>query len=166
MTELVKRSAVSMAHAIGAREVSAVELLEAHAERSEARNPQVNAIVVSCLDRAREEAVAADLAVARGDRLGALHGVPFTVKEVIPVAGLPCTNGSLLLTGRVAARDAEVIRRMRAAGAILVARPTCPSSAHSGTRSTASTEPRAIRTTLRAVRVGRQAERQPRWRRR
>ncbi len=120
MTELVKRSAAWMARAVGAREVSAAELLEAHAERIGARNPEINAIVVSRLDRAREDANAADLAVVRGDRLGALHGVPFTAKEVIAVAGLPCTNGSLLLAGRVAARDAEVIRRMRAAGAILV----------------------------------------------
>ena len=52
--------------------------------------------------------------------MGPLHGVPFTAKEVIAVAGMPCTNGSLLLAGRSRPQDAEVIRRMRGAGAILL----------------------------------------------
>jgi aspartyl-tRNA(Asn)/glutamyl-tRNA(Gln) amidotransferase subunit A len=120
VTDLVKQSAAWMARAVGAREVSAVELLDVHATRIEARNSEVNAIVVSRLDQAREEAQAADAALARGDTVGPLHGVPFTAKEVIAVAGMPCTNGSLLLAGRVAAQDAEVIRRMRGAGAILL----------------------------------------------
>ncbi|MDP9346222.1 MAG: amidase, partial [Actinomycetota bacterium] len=120
MTDLVKRSATWMARAVRAREVSAVELLDAHAARIEARNPDVNAIVLSRLQAAREEAQAADEALARGDTPGPLHGVPFTAKEVIAVAGMPCTNGSLLLGRRVSSRDAEVIRRMRRAGAILL----------------------------------------------
>ena len=109
-----------MARAVREREVSAVELVDACAARIEARNPQINAVVVPRLDEAREEAKAADEARARGEPVGSLHGVPFTCKEVIPVAGLPCTNGSLLLAGRVAREDAEVIRRVRAAGAILL----------------------------------------------
>ncbi len=120
MTDLVKRPASWMARAIQAREVSAVELLDAHAARIEARNPGVNAIVVPRLDEAREEARAADAALARGEPTGLLHGVPFTAKEVIEVAGMPWTNGSTLFAARVAARDAEVIRRMRRAGAILL----------------------------------------------
>ena len=109
-----------MAHAVREREVSAVELVDAHALRIEARNGAVNAIVLPRLDQAREEARAADAALARGDVLGPLHGVPFTAKEVIAVEGMPWTNGSLLLAGRVATEDAEVIRRMRGAGAILL----------------------------------------------
>ena len=69
---------------------------------------------------ARAEAASADAAIARGDPLGPLHGVPFTVKEVIGVAGMPTTNGSVLLRDRVASRDAEVVRRLRGAGAILL----------------------------------------------
>jgi len=118
--ELVKQSASWMALAIPARDVSAVELLDAHAGRIEARNPDINAIVSLRLDEAREDARAADAKVARGEPLGILHGVPFTAKEVIPVAGMPCTNGSLLFADRVATHDAEVIRRMRNAGAILL----------------------------------------------
>jgi Asp-tRNA(Asn)/Glu-tRNA(Gln) amidotransferase A subunit family amidase len=109
-----------MALALRAREVSCAELIEAHAERFEARNDAVNAIVLPRFDAAREEAAAADAAIARGEPLGLLHGVPFTVKEVVDVAGMPTTNGSALLAGRVAREDAEVVRRMRRAGAILL----------------------------------------------
>ena len=120
MTGLVKQPASWMAHAVREREVSAAELVEAHAARIEARNPDVNAIVVLRLDEARVEARAADAALARGEPAGPLHGVPFTAKEVIEVEGLPWTNGSTLVAGRVAPHDAVVIRRMRRAGAILL----------------------------------------------
>lgn len=119
-SELVKRSATWMARALRAREISCAELLDAHAARYEARNREVNAIVVPRLEAARAEAAAADAAIARGDPLGALHGVPFTVKEIIDVAGMPSTNGSSLQAGRIASSDAAVVRRMRGAGAILL----------------------------------------------
>jgi Asp-tRNA(Asn)/Glu-tRNA(Gln) amidotransferase A subunit family amidase len=109
-----------MAEAVRARKVSAVELVDAHARRIAARNPDVNAIVVPRLDAARVEGEAADRALARGDAVGPLHGVPYTAKEVIAVAGMPWTNGTLLRAGVVAKEDAEVIRRMRGAGAILI----------------------------------------------
>lgn len=109
-----------MAGALRARELSCSELLDAHTARFEARGAAVNAIVLPRFEAARAEAVAADEAIARGDQLGPLHGVPFTVKEVIDVAGMPTTNGSLLLGDRVASADAEVVRRLRGAGAILL----------------------------------------------
>ena len=94
--ELVKASATWMAQAIRRREVSAVELFDAHAARIAERDPRVNALVFPRLAEARAEAVAADAALARGDHLGPLHGVPFTAKEVIAVAGMPAPNGSRL----------------------------------------------------------------------
>ena len=109
-----------MAKAVRSGEVSSVELIDAHAARIEARNPDVNAVVVLRLEEAREEARRADAALANGDPLGPLHGVPYTAKEVIAVAGMPATNGSRLLADSVATEDAEVIRRMRGAGAILL----------------------------------------------
>jgi aspartyl-tRNA(Asn)/glutamyl-tRNA(Gln) amidotransferase subunit A len=120
VSELAKASAAEMARAVRARRVSACELVEACAARIEARNSDVNAVVVLRLEEARAEAHGADIALARGEAVGPLHGVPFTVKEVIPVAGLPVTNGSRLLAGRVAVEDAVVIRRLRGAGAILL----------------------------------------------
>jgi aspartyl-tRNA(Asn)/glutamyl-tRNA(Gln) amidotransferase subunit A len=120
MSDLVKRPATWMARAVREGEVSAVELLDAHAERIERRNGEVNAIVLPRLEAARAEAEAADAARSRGDALGPLHGVPFTVKEVLDVAGMPTTNGSLLLAGRIADEDSELVRRARKAGAILL----------------------------------------------
>ena len=120
MSELVKRTATWMARAVREGEVSAVELLDAHAERMDRRNGEINAIVLPRLEAARAEAEAADAARSRGEPLGPLHGVPFTVKEVLDVAGMPTTNGSLLLADRVAHEDSELVRRVRDAGAILL----------------------------------------------
>ena len=120
MSELVKRTATWMARAVREGEVSAVELLDAHAERIDRRNGEINAIVLPRLEAARAEAEAADAARSRGEPLGPLHGVPFTVKEVLDVAGMPTTNGSLLLADRVAREDSELVRRVRDAGAILL----------------------------------------------
>jgi amidase len=119
-SELVKRSATWMARALQAREISCVELLDSHAARYEARNGDVNAIVVPRYEAARAEAAVADAAIARSESLGVAHGVPFTVKEIIDVAGLPSTNGSSLQAARIASADAPVVRRMRRAGAILL----------------------------------------------
>jgi Asp-tRNA(Asn)/Glu-tRNA(Gln) amidotransferase A subunit family amidase len=124
--QLVKASATWMAQAVHHREVSAVELVEAHAERIAERDPQVNALVLPRLAEARAEAREADAALARGDHLGPLHGVPFTVKEVMAVAGMPATNGSKLLAGHVSEADAVPVRRLRDAGAILLGKTNVP----------------------------------------
>jgi Asp-tRNA(Asn)/Glu-tRNA(Gln) amidotransferase A subunit family amidase len=119
-------SAVELAAAIRRRERSAAETLEAFIERVEQRNGDLNAIVVRRYDEAREEAAAADRAVAAGERVGPFHGVPITVKEAIAAAGLPCTNGSLLTAGAVADEDAPAVRHLREAGAIVFAKTNVP----------------------------------------
>ncbi len=95
-------------------------MLDAHIARIVERDPEINALVLPRLEAARDDALAADAAVARGDARGALHGVPFTAKDPIPVAGMRSPNGSKLLADHVCTEDAEVVRRMRAAGAILL----------------------------------------------
>ncbi len=117
---LVKRSAAWMARAVREREIGAVELLDAHVARISERNPEVNALVMPRLDAAREEALATDQALARGVDPGPLAGVPFTVKDPIAVAGMRSPNGSRLLADRLSAADAEAVRRLRSAGAILL----------------------------------------------
>ena len=94
-----------MAHAVREREVSAVELVEAHAARIEERNPDVNAIVVLRLDEARVEARAADAALARGERPARCTASRSPPRTVIEVDGLRATNGSTLFAGRVATHD-------------------------------------------------------------
>jgi Asp-tRNA(Asn)/Glu-tRNA(Gln) amidotransferase A subunit family amidase len=124
--QLVKASAAWMAQAIRQREMSAVELFDAHAARIGERDPQVNALVFPRLQEARAEAVEADAAHARGEHLGPLHGVPFTAKEAIAVAGMPAPNGSRLFADHVSDADAVPMRRLRDAGAILLGKTNVP----------------------------------------
>jgi Asp-tRNA(Asn)/Glu-tRNA(Gln) amidotransferase A subunit family amidase len=115
---LVERSASWMARAVRVRQISAVELFEAHAERIAERDPEINALVLPRLDEAREEAVAADAAPA--EERGPLHGVPFTCKDPFAVAGMRAPNGSKLLADLVSDADCAPVAAMRAAGAILL----------------------------------------------
>ena len=81
-------SASAIAAAVGARRLSAVQVVTAHLERIAAVNPQINALVQISRDEALNAALAADAQVACGGPLGPLHGVPFTVKDVVDMAGV------------------------------------------------------------------------------
>jgi amidase len=129
MTELWKRSAEKLAALIADRKVSSVEVIDAHLARIEAVNQTVNAIVRVLADDARAAAIDADRKVASGEPLGPLHGIPFTVKENIDMAGLPTTWGVPALAKAVAALDAPVVERMRQAGAIPIGRTNLPDMA-------------------------------------
>ncbi len=118
MQNLIFASASKMAQAIRTRQVSSAELVDAHLKRIEQVNPALNAVVYSLADRAREEACQADSAIARGDAIGPLHGVPMTIKEAWESAGAPWTGGTLGRKGVLGSRDCTVVRRARAAGAI------------------------------------------------
>jgi amidase len=120
MEDLIKWPARRLADAIATRQVSPSEVLAAHIARIEALNPLLNAIVLPRLDEAIEEARAAGRALADETPIGPLHGVPFTVKESIPVAGMPCTAGSALFADVIAQRDAPPVEALRRAGAILL----------------------------------------------
>ena len=125
-TELWRKSAVELAADIRARRVSSSEVVESHLGRIAAVNPKVNAVVRVLADQARAAATEADAAIARGDVLGALHGVPITVKENIDIAGLPTTQGIPALAEAIPQLDAPVVERMRAAGAIPIGRTNLP----------------------------------------
>src|SRR5712692_9313022 len=84
-------SALTMLTALQAGQVSAAELLELYTQRIARYNPQVNAIVIPNEEQAHRQAVEADAAYARGESLGALHGLPLTIKDSIEVAGLRTT---------------------------------------------------------------------------
>ena len=129
MQDLWRASASDLAKQIAAKQVSSAEVIEAHLARIEAVNPKVNAVVRVLADDARAAAKAADRLVAEGGRLGPLHGVPFTVKENIDMAGLPTTWGVPALANAVVPMDAPVVERMRAAGAIPIGRTNLPDMA-------------------------------------
>jgi amidase len=126
MSELWQLGALQLAEKIRTKETSSREVLEAHLQRVEQCNGDLNAIVRLLTDEARTAADAADAAVANGDQLGLLHGVPCTIKENIDVAGTPTTQGVKALAEAVSPIDAPTTERMRAAGAIPFARTNLP----------------------------------------
>lgn len=126
MSELWRRSATDLARLIASREASSREVVDAHLARIEAVNPKLNAVVRVLAEEARAGAAAADRAIAAGEPLGPLHGVPITVKENIDMVGLPTTNAVVPLANAVASCDAPVVERMRAAGAIPIGRTNLP----------------------------------------
>src|SRR5215212_7883238 len=93
MEELIRTSATALAAAIRARRVSSVEVVEAHLRRIAAVNPRLNAVVQLPAETALSQARAADVALAQGARLGPLHGVPFTAKDVLDTAGVISAAG-------------------------------------------------------------------------
>jgi len=127
MSEQVWRmSAVEIAAAIRNRTISSREALEAHLDRIEAVNGQVNAVTLVLADEARAAADAADAALARGDDVGPLHGLPITVKENVGVAGTATTHGLVSYADKFADEDAPVVGFLRDAGAIVMARTNMP----------------------------------------
>jgi amidase len=104
-------------------------VVDAHLARIDAVNPALNAVVRVLADEARAAAALADKKLAAGETVGPLHGVPFTVKENIDMAGLPTTWGVPALAKAVVPADAPVVERMRAAGAIPIARTNLPDMA-------------------------------------
>ena len=115
-----------LAELIRSGDVSSVEAVSACLDRIGAVNPRLNA-VVAFSDDALAQAAAADAALGRGsDRPGALHGVPFTIKDSFDTAGLVTTAGTVGWRDRVPDRDATVVARLRAAGAILLGKTNTP----------------------------------------
>jgi amidase len=125
-TELWRMGATELADLIRSRRASSREVIEAHLRRIEAVNPRLNAVTVVLGDQALEAARAADLLAAAGADLPPLHGVPFTVKENIDLVGIPTTVGLKMFAEAYPERDAPVVERMRAAGAIPIGRTNCP----------------------------------------
>ena len=126
MKDLTFQSALSLAAAIRSKQVSSLEVIDAHLVQIERANGALNAVVHVMAENARNEARAADQAIARGDALGPFHGVPMSVKDAWEVAGVPSTGGTLGRAGYLPQRDATVIARMRAAGAIPIAMTNLP----------------------------------------
>src|ERR1700692_547283 len=109
MTEsLSRKTAVELASLIATRQVSPVEVLDAHLTTIARVNPKLNAIVTLVADAARERAKAAEAAGIRGDKLGALHGLPVVIKDITSTAGIRTTYGSTLFKDNVPTEDAEV----------------------------------------------------------
>ncbi|HEU4366840.1 MAG TPA: amidase [Methylomirabilota bacterium] len=123
---LVFASAVDAARAIRLGDISSVELTTLMLERIRRFNPRLNAIVTLTADAALERAKAADEARARGESWGPFHGVPCTIKDTFEVAGVRTTAGAPAFSGHAPIRDAVVVSRLRAAGAVLLGKTNVP----------------------------------------
>lgn len=124
--DLLFSSATSIARSIQAKEVSDVEVVEAHLRRIDEVNPKLNAVVQLAAERAISEARNADEALARGESLGPLHGVPITIKDSHDTEGIVSTGGTLGRKDFVPDADATAVSRMRAAGAIVLGKTNTP----------------------------------------
>ncbi|MDB6002777.1 MAG: amidase [Rhizobacter sp.] len=127
MHEICELPARELAALIRSRALSSRDVVSAFLQRIDALNPRFNAIV----SRVEPELVlaqadAADAAVARGDALGALHGLPQAIKDTAATRGIRSTFGSPLFADHVPDVDAIVVQRMRAAGAIFVGKTNVP----------------------------------------
>lgn len=109
-----------IAGAYAAKTLSPVELVQSLFERIETLDPQLNAFILPDRDAALAAARTATEEIVAGRSRGPLHGVPIGIKDIIDVAGLPTTCHSKILAGAVAAADAQVVARLRGAGAILM----------------------------------------------
>ena len=120
MSDLTFLSAGSMADQIRRRKISPVELLEAHLKQIEKLNLKLNAFVQLDAERSLRAARDAETIVLQEKELGPLHGVPISIKSSFEVAGLRCESGTRLRAGFVAAQDAPLVARLRAAGAVVL----------------------------------------------
>ncbi|MYD43191.1 MAG: amidase [Gammaproteobacteria bacterium] len=126
MTEFAFQSAVSLARRIRAKEVSSVELLTYFFNRVDQFNGALNAVIWQIREEAMDAAKRADAAIAAGDELGPLHGVPMTIKESYDVKGTPSTWGAPYLKDNIATHDALSVERLRKAGVVLFGKTNVP----------------------------------------
>ena len=118
--------ASELARKIRDREISSLELTDHYINRIEQLDGSINAVVVRDFDRALSAAAKADGELAGGNIAGPLHGVPVTVKEAFNIAGLATTWGVPPLRDNIADTDAEVVKRLRQAGAVFMGKTNVP----------------------------------------
>ncbi len=120
----LRMTACELASNIAAGHVSAVEAIDACLHRLNETEPHLNAFVHVDESGARKAAQIAQKAVANGEKLGPLHGVPVSIKDLIDVKGMPARYGSKTLQNSIAAADAPAVSRLRQAGAIIIGKTT------------------------------------------
>lgn len=125
MSDLLKLDATDQLAALAARRLSALELLEASLSRQQQVHGQFNAVVATSLERALEHARAIDERRVKGEPMGPLTGLPMTVKDTLDVVGMPASSGLEALRRRVA-EDADVVRNVRDAGAVVWGKTNVP----------------------------------------
>ncbi len=126
MNDLTFLSAVTMAEQIRNKKISLAEVVDAHLAQIEKLNPKLNAFAQVDAERARRAAHDAETAVMQGKPLGALYGVPISIKSSVEVAGMRCEAGTRMRSGLVATQDAPLVTRLKNAGAIVLGTTNTP----------------------------------------
>jgi len=126
-TDICHKSGRELAALIRARRVSAREVMAAHLERINRHNRTINALVAKldddvCLALADD----ADRAIARGDQVGPLHGLPWAFKDLEDAVGFPCTSGSPIFKDRMPADDSPLVALLRRAGVVPIGKTNVP----------------------------------------
>src|SRR3979490_1286413 len=124
--KLTHLSAVELARLVRTKKASPVEVFEAHLAAIQRINPAVNAFCTVAAEKALAWAREAERAVKKRAKLGTLHGVPVAIKDLTITAGIRTTFGSTLYRDHVPTEDAEVVRRLKAAGAIVLGKTNTP----------------------------------------
>src|SRR6201994_3981393 len=126
MTDLYATARAMIAD-LKAKKISARELLDAHLARNDALHPKLNAVIRTDIARAQKDALAIDEARARGDALGALAGIPMTIKDGYDVENMPATSGNPIFKDRDPnCADADMVKLMRGAGAVIWGKTNVP----------------------------------------
>ncbi len=131
--DLAFTPAYELRERIAKKGLSPVELTELYLRRIEAMNPTLNAFLTVTADEAMEAAREAEAAVTQGDPLGPLHGIPTSIKDLVPTKGIRTTRGSLTLKDWVPEEDDPVMDRIRGAGGIILGKTNTPEFGLSGT---------------------------------
>jgi amidase len=126
MTAIYQYSATQLAHAIRHRQIRAVDAVAACFEQIHRHNDRLKAMITPCQEQAEADAVRADEMIDRGHPVGVLHGVPFTVKDLTPTAGVKTTFGSPIYRDFVPQQDELCVARLRSAGGILIGKTNTP----------------------------------------
>lgn len=125
-TDINFMAAVELAQRIRSKDVSCVEVMQAHIEQIDRVNPKVNAIVTYHPDQALEGAKAADAALRREGDVGVLHGLPVAHKDLVDTAGVRTTYGSPIFAEHIPQQDMLIVERLKDAGAISVGKTNTP----------------------------------------
>jgi aspartyl-tRNA(Asn)/glutamyl-tRNA(Gln) amidotransferase subunit A len=123
---------VELAPRLRRKEVSPVEVTRACLDRIEKLNPALNAFITVTAESALAEARAAEIEISRGKWRGPLHGIPIALKDLIDTAGRRTTAASALFEHRIPAEDAEVVKRLRRAGAVILGKNNLHEFAYGG----------------------------------
>src|SRR4029434_5227898 len=124
------RSALELAGLVRQKEVKPLEVLDAVLARLEGDKPALNACSLVAADAARVAAREAEIAVMKGEPIGPLHGVPISVKDVLPTRGIATTGGSRLFEEFLPEEDALAVGRLKAAGTVLLGKTNTSEFGH------------------------------------